>query len=79
LIERNLMLFERDPRTGPPVTPLRRRSRGNSAEVQGGVRHRLRRWAARLGGSRVKVGDIDSERMLLRVERGKGGKIRARS
>src|SRR5439155_13397728 len=34
------------------------------------------RRAARLGGCRVKVGDVDSERMLLRVERGKGGKDR---
>src|SRR4029077_1324918 len=27
---------------------------GISAEVQGGVRHRLRRWAARLGGCRAQ-------------------------
>jgi hypothetical protein len=30
------------------------RSRGIGAEVQGGVRHRLRRWAARLGSRRAQ-------------------------
>ena len=34
------------------------------------------RRAARLRSCRVKVGDIDSERMLLRVERGKGRRDR---
>src|SRR5262249_11352382 len=61
-------------------------ARGNGAEVQGGIRHRRSLssgrprpdpWGAGLRVSEVvalKVGDIDSERMLLRVERGKGGK-----
>ena len=59
---------------------------GAGAEAQGSIRHRRSRssgrprpdpWGAGLRVSEVvalKVGDIDSERMLLRVEHGKGGK-----
>ncbi len=49
---------------------------GAGAEVQGGVRPA---YGAGLRVSEVvalKVGDIDSERMLLRVEQGKGRKDR---
>src|SRR5205823_5356450 len=46
------------------------------SEVQGGTRHRIRRRAARLRSGRAQGGDVDSERMLLRVERGKGRKDR---
>ena len=47
---------------------------GAGPEVQGGIQRRLRRRAARLRGRALKVGDIDCERMLLRVEQGKGRK-----
>src|ERR1700730_10351308 len=50
---------------------------GAGGEVQGGVRHRLRRAGLRVSEVvALKVGDIDSERMLLRVEQGKGRKDR---
>ena len=38
--------------------------------------HRLRRRSARRRGRHAAVGDIDSKRMLIRVEMGKGRKDR---
>jgi len=51
---------------------------GNSAEVQGGVRHRLRRRAARLGGCRAQGRRLSTppRRVLLRVRARQGGKDR---
>jgi len=46
------------------------------AEVQGHVRCRLRRWPARIRGRGAEVTDIDSRRMLIRIEQGKGRKDR---
>ena len=61
----------------------RTRSRGRGAPLTVGAFYRGDTFATAYGaGLRVsevvalKVGDIDSERMLLRVERGKGGKDR---
>ena len=50
---------------------------GARAEVQGGAERRLWRGPARLRGRGAQgVSDIDSERMLLRIEQGKGRKDR---
>ena len=46
------------------------------AEVQGRARRGLRRRPARIRGRQPKVIDIDCERMVLRVEQGKGKKDR---
>ncbi len=71
-------------RSGPSSSQaserVERRGRGGRAaargctgsQVQGCARNRLWRRTARLGGGRLKVGDIDSTRMLMRVEQGKG-------
>jgi integrase len=64
----------------PPVVPspeeVTSPRSGDERQIQGGAQHRL--WR-RLRVSEIislKVSDIDSERMLLRVEHGKGGKTR---
>ena len=49
---------------------------GARRQVQGDTRCRLRRRPACVRGGRLKVDDIDSTRMLIRVEQGKGRKDR---
>jgi integrase/recombinase XerD len=50
--------------------------RDDLPQASGGAVGRLWRRPARGRGGGLKVSDIDSERMLLRVERGKGGRYR---
>jgi integrase/recombinase XerD len=74
------LVLARFPRKLPAVRECRGsgsapRSRAGP-QIQGHPRHCLWRGPARVGSGRLKVDDIDSTRMLIRVEQGKGRKDR---